>query len=368
MMNVERRVRGKFLTRYANSSSSHRENPVMNRSWAAVALVGVLALAAGCASSNAATNPGNNSFGNGSVTLRIGDQQEDLELPLELSGQLANLPYKVQFDQFNSGPLVDQAFSAGAIDAGFMGDTPAMFAQASGVPVQVITVSRTDGPYDVLVARAGSGIHTLADLNGKKVATTKNTAPHGFLLRALSKAGLSQNDITLVDVPLLQLGNILQSGTVDAATVSVQQAVNYQGLHPDAVELVNAQQLAPSYGFELATRSALADPAKLSALEDFAQRVVKSNAWKRSHLDQWINAYYVQYQKQTPANAKIIYNGSGATTYIPVDATVQANQQHQADLFLQNGLITKPIDFSSQFDPTVIGEFNRAIQAATGQQ
>ncbi|HWE89181.1 MAG TPA: ABC transporter substrate-binding protein [Pseudonocardiaceae bacterium] len=345
----------------------------MNRSLVAVPVLsllafGVLALAAGCVSSNGATNPGDNSFGNGPVTLRIGDQQESLEMPLQLSGQLANLPYKVQFDQFNSGPLVDQAFSAGAIDAGFMGDTPAMFAQASGVPVQVITVSRTDGPYDVLIARAGSGIHSLADLRGKKIATTKDTAPHGFLLRALNKAGLAQNDITLVDIPLLQLGNILQSGTVDAATVSVQQAVNYQNLHPDAVRLASAQQLAPTYGFELATRSALTDPAKLSALQDFAQRLVRSNAWKRAHVDQWINAYYVQYQKQTPANAKIIYAGSGASTYIPVDATVQTNQQHQADLFLKNGLITKPVDFSSQFDQTVIGEFNRAIQAVTGQQ
>ena len=340
----------------------------MRRWRSVVAVLGLLVLAAGCVPSNTATNSTGDSFGNGSVTLRIGDQQKSLELPLQLSGQLADLPYKVQFDQFNSGPLVDQAFSAGAVDAGFMGDTPAIFAQASGVAVQVVTVSRTDGPYDWLVARPGSAVHTLADLRGKKVATTKDTAPHGFLLRALAKAGLSQHDITLVDVPLLQLGNILQSGTVDAATVSVQQAVNYQNQNPDAVRLVSAQQLAPTYGFELATRTALADPAKLAALEDFARRLVLANVWKRGHVEQWISAYYVQYQKQTPANAKIIYDGSGATTYIPVDDTVRANQQHQADLFLQNGLISKPVDFTAQFDPTVIGEFNKAISAATGQQ
>lgn len=340
----------------------------MNRLPAAVVVLAGVVLTAACAASNATTNPGGNTFGTGSVTLRIGDQQESLELPLELSGQLANLPYRIEFDQFNSGPLVDQAFSAGAIDAGFMGDTPAMFAQASGLPVDVISVSRTDGAYDWLVARPGSGIHTLADLLGKKIATTKNTAPHGFLLRALHKAGLSQQDITLVDVPLLQLGNILQSGTVDAATLSVQQAVSYTALHPDAVKLVSASALAPAYGFELAARQALADPAKLAALEDFTQRVVRSNAWRRGHVDQWIDAYYVRYQKQTPANAKVIYAGSGASTYIPIDDTVRANQQEQADLFRQNGLLDQSIDFSSQFDPTVVKEFNEATAAAISQQ
>lgn len=340
----------------------------MNRFRATVAVFGALALTAGCATSNAVSNSSGNTFGSGSVTLRVGDQQESLELPLELSGQLASLPYKVEFDQFNSGPLVDQAFSAGAIDAGFMGDTPAMFAQASGVPVNVVAVSRTDGADDWLVSRAGSGIRAVADLRGRKVATTKDTAPHGFLLRALNKAGLNQKDITLVDVPLLQLGNILQSGTVDAATLSVQQAVGYAGLHPDAVKLVSASELAPAYGFELATRSSLADPAKRAALEDLAARIVKSNAWKRAHVDQWINAYYVQYQKQNPANARIIYDGSGATTYIPIDGTVLENQQEQADLFLKNGLVSQHIDFSSQFDHTVVKEFNQATAAAISQQ
>jgi sulfonate transport system substrate-binding protein len=322
-------------------------------------LVAVLGFTSACATSNAATQ-----FGNGSVTLRIGDQQEFIELPLKLSGQLDKLPYKVQFDEFGSGPLVNQAFGAGAINVGFMGDTPAMFAQASNLPLEVIAVSNTNGPGTTLLARPGSGITGLGDLRGKKIATTSNTAPDGFLLRVLAAQGLTVKDITLVDVPLLNLGNILQSGTVDAATVSQQQLVDYEQAHPDAVALTNSRNFHASYSFTLASRSALGDAATRSALLDFVQRLVRANAWVNAHPAEWISQYYVQTLKQTPANGKVIFAGSGSSTYVPIDQQVRTNQQDQADLWVQNGLIPGHVNISPQFDGSIIGDFNKAVAAA----
>lgn len=168
----------------------------MNRALLAAALILVAGGVTACATSNAATQ-----FGNGSVTLRIGDQQQYVEEPLKLSGELSNLPYHVTFDEFGSGPLVNQAFGANAIDVGFMGDTPAMFARAGNLPLTVVAVSATDGPGTTLLARPGSGIHSLADLRGKRIASTRDTAPDGFLLRVLDSQGLTARDVTFVDVP-----------------------------------------------------------------------------------------------------------------------------------------------------------------------
>jgi sulfonate transport system substrate-binding protein len=331
----------------------------MRRALFGVFLIAILGFTSACATSSAATQ-----FGTGSVTLRIGDQQQFIELPLKLSGQLDNLPYRVQFDEFGSGPLVNQAFGAGAINVGFMGDTPAMFAQASNLPLEAIAVSSTNGPGTTLLARPGSGIHGLGDLRGKKIATTSNTAPDGFLLRVLAAQGLTVKDITLVDVPLLNLGNILESGTVDAATVSQQQLVDYEQAHPDAVALTDSRDFHASYSFTLASRSALADPATRTALLDFVQRLVRANDWVNAHPDQWISQYYVQNLKQTPANGKIIFNGSGSSTYVPIDGQVQSNQQSQADLWVKNGLIPSHVDISPQFDTSTIDDFNKAVTAA----
>ena len=331
----------------------------MKRALLILALIAVSVLAEACATSNAATQ-----FGTGSVTLKVGDQQEFIELPLKLSGQLDHLPYQVQFDEFGSGPLVNQAFGAGAINVGFMGDTPAMFAQASNLPLRVIAVSSTNGPGTTLLARPGSGIHGLGDLRGKRIATTSNTAPDGFLLRVLAAQGLTVKDITLVDVPLLNLGNILESGTVDAATVSQQQLVDYEQAHPDALALTNSRNFHASYSFTLASRAALSDPATRSALLDFAQRLVRANNWVNTHAADWIDKYYVQTLKQTPANGKVIFAGSGSSNYVSIDQQVQANQQAQADLWTRNGLIPNHVDISPQFDGPTVADFNRAVAAA----
>jgi sulfonate transport system substrate-binding protein len=245
-----------------------------------------------------------------------------------------------------------------------MGDTPAMFAQASNLPLDVIAVSNTSGPGTTLLARPGSGITSLADLRGKKIATTSNTAPDGFLLRVLAAQGLTVKDITLVDVPLLNIGNILQSGTVDAATVSQQQLVDYEQQHPNAVALTNSRDFHASYSFTLASKSALADPATKAALLDFVQRLVKSNIWVNDHPQQWITQYYVNTLKQTPAAGQLIYSGSGSTTYLPIDQQVRTNQQDQADLWVRNGLIPSHVDISPQFDDSIIDQFNASVAAA----
>jgi sulfonate transport system substrate-binding protein len=162
----------------------------------------------------------------------------------------------------------------------------------------------------------------------------------------------------------LNLGNILESGTVDAATVSQQQLVDYEQAHPGAVALTNSKDFNASYSFTLASRSALGDQATRTALLDFVQRLVRANNWVNAHPEQWISQYYVQSLKQTPANGKIIFNGSGSSTYVPIDGQVKSNQQEQADLWVKNGIIPNHVDISPQFDNSTIGDFNRAVSAA----
>ncbi|MFD0032388.1 aliphatic sulfonate ABC transporter substrate-binding protein [Streptomyces sp. NPDC127172] len=335
------------------------------RALVAVLLLGLLlpaATACGGDSSAAASSHGGGS--EGKVTLRIGDQGQSLLTTLKVSGQLKNLPYKVQFNQFDSGPLVNQGLQAGAIDFGVMGDTPALFAQASGIPVKVVAVSKTVGPGYTLVARAGTGVKTIADLRGKKIAISKNTANHGFLLRVLDKAGLKQKDVTIVDVPLQNIGNVLESGTVDAATASEETRAKYLHDHPDAVQVVNGRSVTPGYAFRLATDKALADPGKRKALLDFTARLVKANAWIGSHPNAWVDAYYVKIRKQTAALGKQVFQATGKTSYVPIDDPIVRSQQEQADLFTENGQLPKKVDPSQQFDPSVTKDFNAALAAA----
>ncbi|WP_412542517.1 hypothetical protein R8Z50_08495 [Longispora sp. K20-0274] len=146
--------------------------------------------------------------------------------------------------------------------------------------------------------------------------------------------------------------------------MSEETRVRYLKDHPDAVELINGRSVTPGYGFRLATKDALKDPAKRAALQDFVSRQVRANAWVKAHTAEWIDAYYVKERKQDAATGKVVFEGSGSTTYVPVDGEVRDAQQRQADLFTKNGQFPAKVDLSPQFDQAVLSEFNAAVAAA----
>lgn len=321
----------------------------------------LLPLATACGGAASASTDGAGKPGQ--VTLHFGDQGKNLLSLLTAAGELDNLPYKLEFDQFNSGPLVNQALSAGVVDVGVMGDTPSIFAAAAGLPVDVVAASHTVGPGYTLLARAGSGIHTLADIRGRKVAYSKGTANQGFLIQALATIDLKQQDVTPVDVPLQNVGSLLESGTVDAATVAAQDLVNYSTAHPDAVKLINGSQVSSGYAFYLASRKALGDSAERTAIKDLVGRIIRATSWARANPDKWINAYYVKVNKQTPAVGRLIFQNSGETRFAALDATVTGAQQRQADLFLANRQVPGKVDVSGEFPADVTAEFSALVAA-----
>ena len=67
---------------------------------------------------------------------------------------------------------------------------------------------------DMIVARPG--ITSVAELAGKKVAVEIGFVGHLLLLRALEKAGLTEDDIELVNVRTNETPMVLASGEVDA--------------------------------------------------------------------------------------------------------------------------------------------------------
>jgi sulfonate transport system substrate-binding protein len=87
--------------------------------------------------------------------------------------------------------------NAGSIDFGSTAGSAALVAKINGNPIKSIYVySRPE--WTALVTGKDSKISAVADLKGKRVAVTRGTDPHIFLVRALQSAGLSEKDITPV--------------------------------------------------------------------------------------------------------------------------------------------------------------------------
>lgn len=105
--------------------------------------------------------------------------------------------------------------NAGSIDFGSTAGSAALVAKINGNPIKSIYVySRPE--WTALVTTKDSKIASVADLKGKRVAVTRGTDPHIFLVRALLGAGLSQNDITPVLLQHADGKAALIRGDVDA--------------------------------------------------------------------------------------------------------------------------------------------------------
>ncbi|HTJ90451.1 MAG TPA: aliphatic sulfonate ABC transporter substrate-binding protein [Acidocella sp.] len=90
-----------------------------------------------------------------------------------------------------------------------------LLARANGEPVQTVYVNDI-AETTALVTQAGSSVHSVSDLKGRRVAATPGTEPYAFLLRALENANLRLSDITLVPLQH-ELGRMaLDRGDVDA--------------------------------------------------------------------------------------------------------------------------------------------------------
>jgi sulfonate transport system substrate-binding protein len=105
--------------------------------------------------------------------------------------------------------------NAGSIDFGSTAGSAALVARMNGNPIKSIYVfSRPE--WTALVTAGDSRIATVADLKGKRVAVTRGTDPHIFLVRALLDAGLSEKDITPVLLQHADGKTALIRGDVDA--------------------------------------------------------------------------------------------------------------------------------------------------------
>jgi sulfonate transport system substrate-binding protein len=328
-----------------------------------IALAGLLALAAACAAPATGQTGGQTAgqTAKDDSVLNVGDQQQELQTLLSVSGVLKGAPYKVNFVEFDSGPLVDAGFAAHQIDLGSMGDLPASLAVKSGLPVKAAAVDLPIGASEYLLAKPG--ITSIAQLRGKPVAYTTGTAEQAFALRALKSAGLTQADVHQVNVSLLELGTVLESGAADASVVSVEQKVDYQQTHPTAKVLADIDTVSPpSYGYLLATTAALGSPAKRGDIEDFIKRLIEAQNWEKTHESQWVTDYYVDVEHQTPAAAKLILAAGGTETYEPITAGVQTALQGVVDLMVANKAWPARFSVAPLYSAAQAGRYNAIVK------
>ena len=140
---------------------------------------------------------------------------------------------EVQWQFFKgAGPAVNEALANRQLDFVYLGDLAAIIGKANGLPTRLLLGSRGSESY--LAATKASGIKTLADLKGKRVAVYRGTADQLAFDRALQSAGLTERQLQVINLDWNAGKAALAAGRVDA----VWGGVSLLALRGDKIDVV----------------------------------------------------------------------------------------------------------------------------------
>jgi sulfonate transport system substrate-binding protein len=279
------------------------------------------------------------------VTLNIGDQAgTGAEALLTAAGLINKLPFKAHWADFTSGPPMLQAMGSGSIDVGGVGDAPPVFEASAGGQIAIVGAEAGDPNGAALLVPDNSPIKTVAQLEGKTIAVSQGSSANYHLLAILTKAGLTIKDVT---------ADYLQPADAEAAFASGHVAawdiwspyIEYAEAKYHARVLVNGSTIGQTYGFVVASRSALASPAKAAAIHDYLGLLYQAYDWAGQHQSAWAATW----AKATgmPVSVMLQAAKDDQDTPTQITPTVLSSEQSVANAFSSAGLIPSKINISN---------------------
>lgn len=285
------------------------------------------------------------------TVLTIGDPVT--QKALEVSGLGKELTFEVKWANISGGPKATEAFRAKALDVSAVAEIPSIFAQWNNLPVRNIAYSERRDPIANPIYRFGIApgveVRSLADFRGKRIAFSPGQAQGALVLRALAAAGLTKDDVTLVEIPSTAdvYPKALASKQVDVAplgSVYIRHYINQYGR--DGATLVDhGLRDDPSHLF--APQWVLDDPAKAAALAEYVAIWARAKEWVNKNPEVWIKEYYIGQQGLGQEDGEYLVKQTGEQI-VPADWS-EVKTRHQATI----DLLAKELGYKS-FDVGLI--------------
>ncbi len=182
--------------------------------------------------------------------------------------------------------------NAGSLDFGSTAGAAALLGRINGNPVRAVYVF-SKPEWTALMTRPDAGITDLRGLAGKRIAVTRGTDPHIFLVRALASVGLTERDVRLVLLQHADGRTALAGRQVDAwagldplmARAELEDGAQFLHRRPDwntYGTLLVRDEVADRHpalvdaviaAYETARRTAITNPKRLADLLAKAARI-----------------------------------------------------------------------------------------------
>ncbi|MGD0461123.1 MAG: aliphatic sulfonate ABC transporter substrate-binding protein [Tepidisphaeraceae bacterium] len=270
--------------------------------------------------------------------------------------QAALGPTQLKTKVFNAGPELIQALNAGAVDIGYVGPGPVLSADVNsgGQAVRVISGSAANGV--VIVASKESGIHSFADLKGKRIATPQLGNTQDVSARHYVTAVLGQADSSNVkEVRNSQQSGMMARDMIDAAWVPEPWGARLMN-ETGAVLVGEEKDLWPSHEFSLTV--VVTTPKFLAEHADVIERILtvhhrwtqRLSAHSADYADQLNDALVGLGGKKLPGDVLRAALGRTEFTDDPLPETFKTMERWSHDLTF----IKSEPDLTGLFETSII--------------
>ena len=266
---------------------------------------------------------------------------------------------EVEFEWFDYVASMD-AFAAGQLDAVAMTNGDTLVTGSTGAQSVIIIINDYSNGNDMIVAKPG--LTSVESLKGKKIGVEVGFVSHLLLLNALEKAGLTEADVELVNVPTNETPQVLASGDVDAIVAWQPSSGQALDLVPGSTAVYTSKD-APGLIYDVLAVS----PASYAARKADWEKVA----------DVWYQAVDYIFDEKTKADALKIMSarvGLSPETYEPILAGTKILTREEAkaayakgdgfnsiygsskisdDFNVKYEVYAEPIDVGSYIDPSI---------------
>ncbi len=148
---------------------------------------------------------------------------QDMLVPLRTvmeSGELEKVTgYKINWRMFGGGGDVIKAMASGDVQIGEAGSSPIVAAASQGQDIKLFWILDDIADAEALIVRNGSGINSVKDLAGKKIATPFVSTAHYQLMAIMKVNGVDARKVNVMNLRPPEIAAAWERGDIDAAFI-----------------------------------------------------------------------------------------------------------------------------------------------------
>ena len=253
--------------------------------------------------------------------------------------------------RFNGFPEIKESLLAGHLPATFMLAPMAMALRQQGAPIKIVYLGHRDGT--AMMVHKDSGILTVGDLRGKRVAIPNRFSNQNMLIRkALKDQGMSIDDVEILEMPPPDMPAALYSKSVDAIT-SGEPFMAQTEMDGYGRVLYQAKDIWPEFISCVLVVSQKAIDENPEWVQQLVTGIAKSGLWLEGGMDHRMaaaDAVAKNYYNQDPRLLSFVLSKPPDRVKYSNLRVAKDDFQKIHDLALEAGILDGPMKFEDYVD------------------